>query len=316
MSESDSAEAARIRALHELGVLDSPADDRFDRLTRLARRLFNTPIALVSLVDSDRQWFKSRSGLDASQTPRAVSFCAHAIQGEEVMVVEDATDDERFVDNDLVTGAPNIRFYAGCPVRGPNGHKLGTICVIDHEPRELDEEDTGILRDLAEMVESELKAIQLAMLDDLTGLSNRRGFNAIAHHSLALCERMEQPAAVLMFDLDGFKEVNDSLGHAAGDRVLQRFAERLLRSFRDSDVVARLGGDEFCVLLSGAKAEQAPNALAHLEDTIRDDTESPTIQYSVGVTQYDPKKHSSVTALLEDADEEMYDDKGEKEASR
>ncbi len=316
MHESDSGEAARLRALHELGILDSQPDDRFDRLTRLARRLFNTPIALVSLVDSDRQWFKSKNGLDASETPRAVSFCAHAIQGDEVMVVEDATADERFVDNELVTGDLNFRFYAGCPVRGPDGHRLGTICVIDREPRELDEEDSGLLRDLAEMVESELRAVQLAMLDDLTGLANRRGFHAIAHHSLALCERMEQPAAVLMFDLDGFKEVNDSLGHSAGDRVLQRFAERLGTSFRNSDVVARLGGDEFCVLLSGAKAEQAPNALAHLEDALRDDTETPVIRYSVGVTQYDPQKHPTVTELVDDADDQMYQDKADRGAAR
>lgn len=316
MVERDKAEEARLRALHELGILDSPPDDRFDRLTRLARRLFDTPIALVSLVDSDRQWFKSKNGLDVSQTPRAVSFCSHAIQDDKVMVVEDASLDERFVDNDLVWGDLNIRFYAGCPVHGPDGSRLGTICVIDHEPRELEEEDSGLLRDLAEMVERELKAIQLAMLDDLTGLANRRGFHAIAHHSIALCQRVDQPAAVLMFDLDGFKEVNDSMGHAAGDRVLQRFAEHLGRSFRDSDVVARLGGDEFCVLLSGAKAEQAPNALAHLDDTLQEDTESPPIRYSVGVTQYDPDRHESVLELVDEADAQMYQDKEGKGTER
>ncbi len=316
MVDRDSAEEARLRALHELGILDSPPDDRFDRLTRLARRLFDTPIALVSLVDSDRQWFKSKNGLDLSQTPRAASFCSHAIQSDQVMVVEDAHLDERFEDNELVWGDLNFRFYAGCPVHGPDGSRLGTICVIDHVPRELEEEDSDLLRDLAEMVESELKAVQLAMLDDLTGLANRRGFYAIAHHSLALCERVGQPAAVLLFDLDHFKEINDSMGHAAGDRVLQRFAEQLAGSFRNSDVVARLGGDEFCVLLSGAKAEQAPNALAHLDDSLRVDPETPPIGYSVGVAQYDPERHDTVMALLEDVDSRMYRDKEAKGVAR
>lgn len=316
MEAPDKAEEARLRALHELGILDTPPDDRFDRLTRLARRLFDAPIALVSLVDSDRQWFKSRDGLDVSETPRELSFCSHAIQSDQVMVVEDATEDVRFRENDLVVGAPNIRFYAACPVRGPDGSRLGTICVIDHEPRHLADEDAALLQDLADIVESELRAVQLAMLDDLTGLANRRGFHAIAHHALALCQRVEHPAAVLMFDLDGFKEVNDTLGHAAGDRVLQRFAERLRRSFRDSDVVARLGGDEFCVLLSGAKAEQAPNARAHLDDSLRDETETPPIRYSVGVVQYDPERHPDVATLLEEADAHMYEDKGEKNTGR
>ncbi|MDX1495776.1 MAG: sensor domain-containing diguanylate cyclase, partial [Longimicrobiales bacterium] len=264
------------------------------------------------LVDEDRQWFKSRSGLETEETPRALSFCSHAIQGDDIMVVPDASADARFQQNPLVQGDPNIRFYAACPVRAPDGSKLGTICVIDHEPRELAADDADLLRDLAELVENEFRALELATVDDLTGLTNRRGFHAIAYHSLALCQRVGKPAALLMFDLDDFKEINDTRGHAAGDRVLRRFADQLLTSFRDSDVVARLGGDEFCVLLSGASAQEAPNALAHLDDSLQGDGVESPIRYSVGVIEYDPEKHPNVATLLEEADRRMYQDKGDR----
>lgn len=308
-------EDARLRALHELGLLDTPPEERFDRLTRLASRLFNAPIALVSLVDSDRQWFKSRVGFEPAETSREASFCAHAISDEEIMVVPDATADDRFRDNPLVVDSPNIRFYAGCPVKAPDGTNLGTLCIIDHEPRDLASDDADLLRDLAGMVENEFRAVQLATLDDLTRLTNRRGFNAIAYHTLALCERVEKAAALLMFDLDDFKEINDTRGHAEGDRTLRRFGEHLKESFRDSDVVARIGGDEFCVLLSGAKAAQAPNALAHLDDSLEKDDRGPSIRYSVGVTEYDRDAHPNVEALLEDADRRMYSDKRLKQST-
>ncbi len=170
-------EAARLDTLRRLNVLDTPPEERFDRLTRLAKRLFDVPIALVSLVDADRQWFKSRQGLDVTETPRDLSFCGHAILGSEIMVVTDACCDERFANNPLVTGDPKIRFYAGFPLSAANGGKLGTLCLIDRAPRAMSEDDVRLLDDLATMVEEELAALQLATIDELTGLSNRRGFS-------------------------------------------------------------------------------------------------------------------------------------------
>lgn len=164
-------EVERVEVLHRLKLLDSAPEERFDRLTRLAKRLFNVPIALVTLVDKDRQWFKSCVGLDATQTPRDISFCGHAILKDELMLVPDASKDERFHDNPLVTGAPNIRFYAGYPLTVPHGNKLGTLCLIDTRPRELDEEERALLRDLAQMAEQELTAVQIASMDELTLLS-------------------------------------------------------------------------------------------------------------------------------------------------
>ena len=128
-------EPERLAALRTLAVLDTPPEDRFDRLTRLAAIIFECPIALVSLVDSERQWFKSCVGLAANETPRDVSFCGHAIHRDEALVVRNALADPRFADNPLVTHAPAIRFYAGQPLRSPGGHRIGTLCVIDREPR-------------------------------------------------------------------------------------------------------------------------------------------------------------------------------------
>jgi phosphoribosyl 1,2-cyclic phosphodiesterase/CheY-like chemotaxis protein len=149
-------EAERLQALRQLELLDSGPEERFDRLTRLAAGLLQAPISLVTLVDRDRQWFKSKVGTLLEETSRDVSFCAHAILGGETMIVPDALEDERFADNPMVAGPPHVRFYAGCPLKLPDGHALGTLCVLDTRPRQLTAEQHGLLRDLADLVEEEL----------------------------------------------------------------------------------------------------------------------------------------------------------------
>jgi phosphoribosyl 1,2-cyclic phosphodiesterase len=149
-------ESDRLAALYRLALLDSAPEERFDRLTRLAAGLLEAPVTLVTLVDHDRQWFKSRVGTLLTETPRDVSFCAHAILGGEAMIVPDAREDERFADNPIVLGPPHVRFYAGCPLMLPDGHAMGTLCVIDTRPRRLSETQLGLLRDLADLVEEEL----------------------------------------------------------------------------------------------------------------------------------------------------------------
>ena len=149
-------EAARLNVLHEFAILDTPPEERFDRITRLAQRVFDVPIALVSLVDAERQWFKSCQGLSATETPRDISFCGHAILNDDVFVVLDASADVRFADNPLVMGAPFIRFYAGHPLVTPDGSRLGTLCIIDTVPRTFDEAEQRQLADLAAMVRDQI----------------------------------------------------------------------------------------------------------------------------------------------------------------
>ncbi len=151
-----STEHERLQRLRALKILDTPPEERFDRITRLAARIVGTPIVLISLVDETRQWFKSTVGLDAKQTPRDVAFCAHAILDSEVLVVPDAHADPRFATNPLVTGAPHVRFYAGAPLSLGDGARIGTLCAIDTQARTLSEEERSALTDLAQVVVDEL----------------------------------------------------------------------------------------------------------------------------------------------------------------
>jgi diguanylate cyclase (GGDEF)-like protein len=311
-------EPARLAALHGLGLLDTPGEERFERITRLARRLFGVPMAVISLVDADRQWFKSHQGLEVSQTPRDISFCGHAILGDQIMEVPDAAADPRFHDNPLVTSDPHVRFYAGCPLKAPDGSKIGTLCLMDRSPRTLSPEDHALLRDLAEMAEQELAALRLATTDDLTGLSNRRGFIALAQQALAMCRRVRQSACLSFFDIDGLKTVNDRLGHAAGDELIRRFSSVLIHAFRDSDVIARLGGDEFVVLMTYC-SQAVGNVQRRLQEAVdarnAELPEDEAIRFSVGTVKIDPAIHRSIDDWLHEADTLMYRRKQEKRRS-
>lgn len=156
MESNMTGDEDRVRALCALNILDTPQEERFDRLTRLAQAAFSVPIALVSLVDVDRQWFKSRAGLDATQTPRSISFCTHAVAASTMLVVPDADRDPRFSHNPLVLGPPHIRFYAGQPIYTLDGHPIGTLCIIDRVPRQMNDADRRQLRDMAALVEMEI----------------------------------------------------------------------------------------------------------------------------------------------------------------
>lgn len=145
-------EAERLNTLRGYGILDTHPEDRFDDLTRLATLICGTPISLISLVDEDRQWFKSKTGLEVCQTPREEAFCAHAIMSPELLLVPDASQDPRFATNPLVLGELHVRFYAGAPLTAPNGHHLGALCVIDRVPRQLSREQLESLRILSRQV--------------------------------------------------------------------------------------------------------------------------------------------------------------------
>ena len=387
-------EDERLSALAEYDLLSGTDDVDLSELVQLTARMFGVPIALVSLVERDRQVFKARVGIEACGTDRDISFCAHAIAQQNIFVVPDATLDMRFADNPLVLGDPFIRFYAGVPLRAPGGHAIGTLCIIDKRPRnglsareetdlkslagivvdrlemrrlavagavsqsrfeniaatspdgiicadhdgritfwnagcerlfgfssehaigssidiivpehmrgghggglhrvanggaprlvgttvELDAASENgatfpielslsmwrengrasfgaIIRDISERRANETRLFNLAHRDGLTGLPNR----AVLLSRIGECADAYDSIAILMLDLDGFKNVNDTLGHKAGDLVLREVTTRLVSCIRPADTVARLGGDEFAILMPGRPDRQMVGAEA------------------------------------------------------
>ncbi|MCB4810824.1 diguanylate cyclase [Methylovorus menthalis] len=221
-------EAERITMLHALGLLDSEPEPIFDRITQLVALTLNVPVALVSLVDSDRQWFKSRVGVTAQETPRDIAFCAHAITQTTPLVVEDALLDERFADNPMVQQSPHIRFYAGIPIRTMGGYALGTLCAIDEHPRELSKHELEILICLADLVSKEIRMRETLALTE----SHLKLSQAVLHASEARFRTIFEKAAIgiaLVAPDGGWLSVNEELCRFLGYRA----DELYLLSFKD-----------------------------------------------------------------------------------
>ncbi len=256
-------EDGRLAALDRYAVLDTPAESMFDRIARMAATALRAPVALVSLVDRDRQWFKARHGLGVPQTPRSQAFCAYTIQRDAVFVVPDATADARFRDNPLVTGPPHIRFYAGAPLRAPDGYRLGSVCVIDTKPRPggLSPEEQALLTDLAEsaMAEMEARRLDRALhdaLEERTALlrevhhrvrNNLQGLAALAQATaLRLAEGdARRSIAALTRRIEAMGQVHAHLYRAeALDRVdMRQFLEPLCQALAEAEgpgVLARV----------------------------------------------------------------------------
>jgi len=439
-------EKARLETLRKYEILDTEPDEALDAMVELAAYICDVPISAISLVDENRQWFKAITGLDAKETPRDIAFCAHAILQATPLVVPDATKDERFHDNPLVTSQPGIRFYAGVPLATPEGDHIGTLCVIDREPRQLSQKQLnaiGVLSKnimahlnlrlshkrarqymadlqlaasifdaaseamlvtdadnriitvnpaftsttgytLAEVVgkdpkilssnrhdstfykhiwesldtsghwsgelwnmrkngeeyiewlsinvifnEDGKKRMHVAIFSDitekkmaqdiiwkqanydyLTQLPNRSLFHDRLEHELKLAQRIQKSVVVLFIDLDRFKDVNDTLGHAAGDALLVEAAARISQCVRESDTVARMSGDEFTVILSqlgdvkGASVV-ANNIIQQLSQPFLINDIPVKISASVGVASY-PEAGSDVASILKHADKAMY----------
>jgi len=309
---SPTEETRRLHALHSLKILDAHHDARFERATRMATRLFRAAITVVDVAGRGETG-PLRQVIDAFEAARPRDPHTPSA-GADIFEVQDARQDTRFKREMIALEALKIRSYVGCAVYGTDGSRLGTICVLDTKPRKLTTEDLELLAELGEMVKEEFVALSLATSDVLTKLANRRGFEQIAAHILPMAKRLKLPLALVQIDLDGFKEVNDSQGHEAGDRLLTAFARELLKNFRDSDVVARCGGDEFCVLMSGAAEANVRQSLTRLEALLKRADGRP-IRFSAGVAMFDAARHSSLADLVRDADTQMYETKRRRRAA-
>ena len=302
-------EAARLAALKRYEVLDTAPEAPFDKVTLLLKTIFSMPVVLVSLVDTDRQWFKSKQGFDVCETARDISFCTHTIRQDEAFVVEDALADPRFADNPLVTGPTNIRFYAGVPLRSPDGYNVGSLCLIDTVPRTFDGAKLDILRSFAAIIVDELELRRIAQKDHLTGALSRRAFIAEAERALVTYTRHDAPAAMLLMDIDRFKLVNDTYGHPAGDSVLRSLAAACMASLRSGDYFGRLGGEEFGILLPGAAPPDAARCAERFRRTVagmRVRHDPPLkVTASFGVSPVEPH-YATVEAWLAAADVALY----------
>jgi diguanylate cyclase (GGDEF)-like protein len=306
-------EQERLEALARYDVLDTPREEAFDRITRLVRKIFDVPMAVVSLIDGHRQWHKACDGLVPGEAPRQDTFCTYTIAQEQPVIVPDALKDPRFAANPYVVGAPHVRFYAGIPLRTDDGHNIGTLCAIDVKPRELTPDQIELLSDLARIAMDELELRRLAMNDGLTGALSRRAFKETAQRECQLAQRHHHELSCVTLDLDHFKSINDRYGHAFGDTVLAQAVASCARELRDTDYIGRLGGEEFAVLLphtpkSGALdvAEKLRRAVGNL--TLESGTEPVRVTASFGVAALDPKTRDGET-LLQHADLALYEAK-------
>lgn len=449
-------EEARLAALYELELLDTPDEPAFDRVTRLVTQLLNVPISTITLIDAERQWIKSRVGVDTRETGRDVAFCAYTVMASEPLIVEDARLDSRFANNPYVIDPEGIRFYAGIPLCTSTGLALGSLCAIDRQPRVLTDQELAALKDLAAIVTDEIhlrerllresrnaqasqralnelhrsmecqierrtnelnlviesaydayisidtqgivldwnRAAELmfgwprkaalarpitqllfptglptasdqapimysarredgsdlpveirikkltidgrerrslflhditerqqlerlrdqqAREDVLTKLPNRRALDERLPEAMARTRRTQKPLAVLFLDLDGFKAINDTHGHAAGDELLRAMTKRLVESMRETDYIARWAGDEFVLLLEGSELtaiEPLAKKLVHIiEAPFAAGKAVLTVSVSIGVAMYLPASAETANELLKRADVAMYEAK-------
>lgn len=246
---SMSDEIARLSALRRYKILDTAPERLFDRITALVRLTFDVPIAAISLVDRNRQWFKSCDGIDFIESAREISFCTHMIATRAPMVVNDTRLDPRFAGNPLVVGSPNIVSYIGVPLVSREGYSLGSLCALDCVPRQYTSDQIELLSGFSSLVVDAFELRLIATHDHLTGALTRRALVGEATTLVARHAHSGQSATLLVFDLDHFKSVNDRYGHAAGDIVLEAVVARCQPLLSAKDLIGRVGGEEFAIIL-------------------------------------------------------------------
>ncbi|MDX1799436.1 MAG: GAF domain-containing protein [Marinobacter sp.] len=275
-------EAVRLTALASLHQLDSPSEERFERLTRLTQKFFHVPIAAISLVDSERQWCKSIRGLSEREIPRNISFCAHAILSDRLFVIEDTHENDDFRDNPLVTEPPFIRFYAGIALHAPDRSRIGTLCVLDHKPHRQADFDFSVLQDLAALVEREFELEsplnqnfdtqpgqpdQELMLDAVTGLWNWAGITRLLEESSYRLRMLGGQQSLVWLQV-GYSMPTSATtdDHHHQQREL---AEELLKTLDFQDTIGRVTDDQFLLILNQTDRATLVTRLGLLTDRVR-----------------------------------------------
>lgn len=305
-------EDGRIKALKKIDALTHGSEASFQHITDLLKLILDVEMVTLSLITEDKQILKARKGLDLKETPRSLAFCNIAIRKYEPLVIEDTLEDERVCDSPLVTGPPFLRCYIGAPLTTADGYNIGTICAFGPNPRRFAAREVEMLAKFSQLVMNQLELRSQANYDFLTEVSNRRCFiSALEKEMERLC-RSKGKATIAYLDIDYFKQVNDTYGHAMGDRVLHEFAQLIVASSREIDLVSRLGGEEFAVLLldtdldaAHSWAERVRNQVA---ETVFDGDTALRLTVSIGLSLVDETLSSPDEALTA-ADTALYDAK-------
>lgn len=325
-------ETLKIAEIHLHDAFCTPIEERFERIARLGLRSLRTPVMAITAISKETQWFKSVYGWNVRELPVSRSLCARTVRKAQPVVVSDLTRHAAYQGHELVAGPPAFRFYAGTPLFNAKNSIIGTLCAMDIKPRRMSQAGFQALLDLADLAQRELLtgilhsaqsalvsklsiARRQALLDPLTRVWNRRGGELLIKESLARAGREKKSLAVLAVDVNDFKDVNDSFGHAIGDRALQMVARELLACVRENDGVCRFGGDEFFVVITGADRDAidriASRARQRIERRLVHQQGGRDVRVSVaiGIQFVRPGHEMSAAELLEDADQALYEAK-------
>lgn len=330
------ADPRRLAAVRDTGLLDTPPEEIFDRLTRLAAKLTGAPVTFVSLVDADRDFYKSAYGLgEPLNTTRQLSgrtFCHYPLVSGEALILEDVTQLAVFRDVPTVNSL-GIRAYAGIPLRTDDGEVLGSFCAVDFKPKQWTELDVEVMVELAQSAMREIRLrmalkkadalnqqllaqiekvdelnralTELATTDVLTGLSNRRAFDHHLKLELGIVDRRDTPLSLLVLDVDHFKRINDTHGHETGDKVLQAIAQVLTGCARVIDMVARVGGEEFAVILPNTDARGALEVAQRMRIAVAQ-AQCAGHQITISIGCATLQSHEDATRLFSRADTALY----------
>jgi len=250
-------EKQRLAALYSYDLLDTVAEEAFDRITNIARTALDLPISLITLVDKDRQWFKSKQGTQVAETPRSYSFCSYAIEGNGPMIVEDLRKDQRFAKNPFVDSDPNLRFYCGVPLRTKDNFNLGTLCVLGLKPRRMNPDQMSILIDLARLAIDEIELRNIVDFDHVTGALMPRLICRAGDKCIAKAALTKKPVSVIVFEVDHFQNMLEVYGPEGYDGFLKAVIETCKSRFDPDIAFGRLSGDKFVVLLPGVASDVA-----------------------------------------------------------
>lgn len=329
------AEANRLEELYSYNILESTPEQIFDDLAILASEICQTPIAQISLLDRNRVWYKSNVGVDTEELYNEDTFCAFTVNTQDILIVPDTSVDSRFKENPIVKLFPKIRFYAGAPLISPNGYNLGALCVLDKEPRSLTATQQKALLVLAKQTvallelrklnsimqqnNAELRAqvnkreqaeaaiLHVSLHDPLTQLPNRRFLEQKLE--LHFNSPSQKEFALLFIDLDKFKSINDTKGHAAGDEVLKIVSQRLSQTIRKNDHISRIGGDEFVVLIDHHDNNHIQTVAQKLISKVNEPINLPQglfqLSASIGIAHY-PRDGRNFDTLINASDQALY----------